>query len=182
MLFGFCWQKTLVAVNWIPLAVFGKMEEEFKIYVDQLREGQEKAISESYDPQFLDLHESDLDFKKNIELKGVAYTAEDELILHWNIRAEALVACSICNEKVPVDIVIDNFYHSEPTGEIKGAVFNFKDLLRETILLEVPTFVECNEGQCPKRKEVDKYLKRSSDNKSIEDEGYQPFADLEWKP
>jgi uncharacterized metal-binding protein YceD (DUF177 family) len=158
------------------------MEEEFKIYVDQLRDGHEKQIRESLDPAFLDVHEPDLEFEKNIELEGVAYTAEDELILHWNIKAEALVPCSICNEKVPVEIDIDSFYHSEPVAEIKGAVFNYKNLLRETILLEVPPFAECNGGNCPKRKDVAKYLKTSLDNQTDEDEGYRPFADLDWKP
>ena len=59
--------------------------------------------------------------------------------------------------------------------------YNFKNLLRETILLEVPSFAECEGGSCPKRKEYNKYLKESS-NEQSEDEGYQPFADLDWKP
>lgn len=157
------------------------MDDVFKIYVDQLRDGHEKNIHESLSPEFLDVHERDLDFKKNVELKGVAYTAEDELILNWTIQAEALIACSICNEKVPVEICIENFYHSEPLAEIKGAIFNFKDLLRETVLLEVPTFVECNEGSCPKRQEMSKYLKEPSQDQADQEDGYHPFADLDWK-
>lgn len=158
------------------------MDEDFKIYVDQLRDGHEKKIRETFAPAFLEVHEPELEFKKNVELEGVAYVAEDELILHWNIQAEALVACSICNEKVPVEIKIDNFYHSEPMSEIKAAVFNFKDLLRETVLLEVPPFAECNGGNCPKRQDVAKYLKTPSENQMDEEDGYCPFADLDWKP
>jgi uncharacterized metal-binding protein YceD (DUF177 family) len=158
------------------------MDEVFKIYVDQLRDGHEKKIKETLAPDFLDVQESDLEFKKTIELKGEAYTADQELILHWNILAEALLSCSICNGKVPVEIKIDDFYHSEPLEEIKGAIFNFKNLLRETILLEVPAFAECNQGDCPRRKEVSKYLKDPSQSQSDEEEGYQPFADLDWKP
>lgn len=158
------------------------MEDEFKIFVDQLRDGHEIIIHESLSPKFMDIHENDLDFKKNIELDGMAYTAEDELVLNWNIRTEALVSCAICNEKVPVDIHIDNYYHTEPLSEIKGAIFNFKDLLRETILVEVPAFTECNQGECPKRQEVAKYLKEPSQDQTDEEDGYHPFADLDWKP
>jgi cytochrome oxidase Cu insertion factor (SCO1/SenC/PrrC family) len=81
---------------------------------------------------------------------------------------------------VPINIEIDNFYHSEPLSEIKGAIYNFKDLLRETILLEVPSFAEC-EGNCPRRQEVSKYLKEPSDDQQDSEDGYQPFADLDWK-
>jgi uncharacterized metal-binding protein YceD (DUF177 family) len=158
------------------------MDEAFKIFVDQLRDGHQQQIEESLTPDFLGIQERDLEFKKNVELEGEAYAADDELIIHWNIETEALVACSICNEKVPVSIKIDNFYHSEPMDEIKAAVFNFKDLLRETILLEVPPFAECNNGNCPRRKDVEKYLKPPSENQSEEDDGYRPFADLDWKP
>ncbi|WP_068470005.1 YceD family protein [Candidatus Protochlamydia phocaeensis] len=157
------------------------MDDAFKIYVDQLRDGQEKKIKESLSPDFLDVHETDLGFKKNVELEGVSYLADQELILHWNIQAEALIPCSICNEMVPVDIKIRDFYHSEPLADIKGAVFNFKDLLRETILLEIPAFAECNQGNCPKRQEVAKYLKEPTQDQSEDEEGYQPFADLDWK-
>ncbi len=155
------------------------MEDLFKIYVDRLRDGQEIKIEERVSPDFLEIREPDLAFQKNIEVKGVAYLAENELILNLSILAEALVACSICNEKVPIGIKIENFYYAKPLSEIKSSIFNFKDLLRETILLEVPAFAECNQGNCPKRKEIEKFLKLPA-NESDE-EGYQPFADLDWK-
>ncbi|KIC71257.1 hypothetical protein DB44_EC00330 [Candidatus Protochlamydia amoebophila] len=157
------------------------MDDQFKIFVDQLRDGHEKIIHESLFPDFIDIHETDLSFKKNIELDGVAYKADDELILNWKIRAQALMSCSICNEAVPVNIEIDNFYHSEPLAEVKGAIYNFKDLLRETILIEVPAFAECEEGNCPRRQEVSKYLKEPSEDEQDIEDGYQPFANLDWK-
>ena len=53
--------------------------------------------------------------------------------------------------------------------------------LREAVLLETPTFAEC-EGDCPRRKEIAKYLKKPEktgpDGK--DDEGYHPFADIKW--
>jgi hypothetical protein len=159
------------------------MDDDFKIYVDQLRNGHDKTIAEKLSPDFLEINERDLVFEKNVTLDGKAYLADQELILHWDIHAEALIACTICNAKVPVDIEIENFYHAEPLSEIKGAVFNFKELLRSTILLEVPSFAECNHGNCPKRKEIVKYLKEKPELPSDEEgnEGYRPFADLDLK-
>ena len=152
------------------------MDDIFKIYIEQLRNGHEEKIDEKLDPGFLDVCEPDLVFSEPVELKGVAYLAEQELVFHWDIRTEAVIPCSICNEPVRVPIHIHDFYYSEPVREIKTGVYSFKDLLRETILLEVPSFVEC-EGMCPKRKEVKRYLKESSDELSDEG-GYHPFADL----
>ncbi len=157
------------------------MDDVFKIYVEQLRDGHEEKIQEKLAPDFLDLHEPDLAFDQPVELEGVAYLAEHELVFHWNIKTEAVVPCSICNEPVKIPIHIQNFYYSEPVEEIKSGIYNFKDLLRETILLEVPSFVECEGGTCPRRKDYKKYLKEPS-SKQSEDEGYHPFADLDWKP
>lgn len=158
------------------------MEDEFKIYVEQLRDRHDKQIDEALSLDFLGIDEPDLAFKEPIRLTGSAYLADQELILNWNIQAEALVPCSICNEKAPVEIMIHNFYHSEPLDDIKTGIYNFKELLRETILLEVPPFTECNEGKCPSRQEVAKYLKEPSEEELNDEEGYQPFADLDWKP
>jgi len=157
------------------------MEDQFKIYVEQLREGQETEINEVLAPDFLEINEPDLAFDQPISLEGVAYIADKELILNWNIRTEALVPCTICNEPVSTEIVIHNFYHSEAMEEIKTGIFNFKSLLRETILLEVPPFAECNQGNCSARKEVAHYLKEPSEKETVDKEGYQPFADLDWK-
>lgn len=154
----------------------------FKIYIERLREGHESKIQETLPPDILDVQDPDLVFKKPIELKGVAYLAEHELVIHWDVTTEAILPCSICNEPVVVPIHVQNFYYSEPLAEIKSGVYHFKDLLRETILLEVPAFAECQGGKCPKRPEYSKYLKEPSSSQPDQDEGYQPFADLDWKP
>lgn len=156
------------------------MDDQFKIYIEQLRGGHETQLDEKLAPAFMDIREDELSFEKEIDLQGKAYLAEDELIINWDIHTEALLPCSICNEKVSVPIDIENFYYSEPLSSIKSGVYNFKELLRETILLEVPPFAECHQGQCPKRKEIGKYLKPDSIDEDA-NEGYHPFADLDWK-
>lgn len=158
------------------------MDDAFKIYVDQLREGQEKQIDESFNADFLDINEDDLSFKDPVQLKGVAYLADDELILNLNVHTDAKMRCAICNESVNVPISIENFYTAEPISEIKTGIYDLREMLRETILLEVPAFTECNQGKCPKRKEFAKYLKEDSNLSKEQEEGYHPFADLDWKP
>lgn len=157
------------------------MDDDFKIFVEQLREGRQRTFDEVFDPSFLELNDDELSFRDPVELKGEAYLAEDELIIHWHVKAKAYVPCAICNDKVEVPIEIVNFYHGVPISEIKSAVFNFKDLLREIIVLEAPLFAECNRGHCPKRDEYKPYLTEPSNRENKEDEGYQPFANFDWK-
>lgn len=156
------------------------MEDEFKIYIDQLRNGRERPLNERLNPAFLEIQEEALAFPNDILVEGTAYLAENELVIHWTITTEARVACLICNQMVPVEVHIANNYQSVALSDIKGGIFNFKELLREVILLEVPLYVEC-EGRCPKRQEYNKYLKVSSTEQIKEKDGYQPFADLDWK-
>jgi uncharacterized metal-binding protein YceD (DUF177 family) len=154
------------------------MGEYFKIFVDQLRHGRVEKIEEQIPPDFLDVNEEELAFNHPVQLKGEAYLAENELILHWDAETIATIPCSICNQPVQVKVRLTNFYHSEPLAEIKAGIYHFKSLLRESILLETPFFAEC-EGSCPKREEYNHYLKQSS-NHEIE-ERHNPFADLDWK-
>lgn len=146
----------------------------FKIYTEQLRNGHVEEISEELSPEFLNVKERDLSFTDKVRIHGQAYIASDDLILQLDIEAKALIPCSICNEPVKVEIEIDKFIHVEQLDQIKAAIFDFSETLREVILLETPSFAECNEGTCPKRKELKKYLK----DPATSEEGYRPFADL----
>ncbi len=155
------------------------MNEAFKIYIDQLRDGHSEKILEKLDPKFLDLHEEDLSFVDSVYIKGEAYLAEKDLVLHLDIETFASIPCSICNEEVKVAINLKNFYHSTPAAEITSGIFNFKETLRENILLMTPLFAECNNGQCPERKELKKFFRDGeSPDTNSEDKGYHPFAHL----
>jgi len=149
--------------------------DRFKIYVDRLQNGEVEQISERISPDFLELAERDLRFEKDIALGAEAYLAEDTLILHLNIEAIAEMPCAICNRMTNEPIRLKGLYHTVPLASIKSAVYDYRDSLREAILLEVPAVAECHEGSCPERKEIGKYFRSPSKK---EDE-YHPFENLE---
>lgn len=155
-------------------------DDQFKIYVEQLRDGHSESLNESYSPDFLDIKEKDLGFKDAVKIQGEAYLAEEMLVLHLDIKTTYLMPCRICNEPVKTDLLVNGFYHAIPLGEIKGAVFNFKEILRETILLEVPPLAECHQGKCPQRQKMKKYFKQKTEQPA-QDEGYRPFADFDFE-
>ena len=154
----------------------------FKIYVEQLREGSVEEIEESFSPEFLDVHERDLSFKVPVKIAGQAYLADEMLVLHFDIQTVATLPCLVCNAPVAVKIAIKGFYHAVPLNEIKNGVFNFRDILRETILLETPLLAECHQGQCAQRQVLQKYFKKDNVPGVTEsdEEGYKPFADLDF--
>lgn len=150
------------------------MDETFRVYVDQLREGEELAIAENAQPSFLAVEERDLRFTEPVAFSGVAYIAGDDLLLNLRVSTQVLVPCTICNEWVSVPLVLENLYMTKSSAEIKGGVYDFREALREEILLQVPQFAECNNGDCPQRRELAKYLKSSND----EEDTYHPFEGL----
>jgi len=162
------------------------MNDAFKIYVDQLRNGHEEDIDEEFLPDFIDVNEKDLSFRDPVSVEGKAYIANDSLILHFEIATHATISCAVCNAPVSVEVNIHNFYHAEPLEEVKGGIYNLQPILRETILLDTPQFAECNQGKCAEREKISKYLKTENSKgdevdgiKPLDDEGYKPFSDLE---
>lgn len=157
------------------------IDDRFRIFVEQLRDGTVEEIDETLSPDFLEIKEKELSFSQPVVVKGQVYLAEDMLILHLDIKTTATLPCAICNGPAEVPIAIKGFYHAIPLDEIKGAIYDFREILRETILLEVPILAECHQGKCPQRESLKKYLKKESVPGSKEDEdGYRPFADLDF--
>jgi len=157
------------------------IDDRFRVFVEQLRNGHIQEIDEVFSTEFLDLNERDLSFKNPVTVKGQIYLAEEMLILHLTIHAVATIPCAICNGPADVEINVNGFYHAVPLEEIKGAIYDFREILRETILLEVPILAECHQGKCPQRKTLEKYLKNEGAPGAKEDEeGYRPFAGLDF--
>lgn len=153
------------------------MDVTYNIYIERLRDGHIEQIQETLDPAIMGIPEKFLSFHDPIEIKGQAYLAEDTLVLHLDINTYSSIPCSVCNEPVKSPIEINNFYHAIPLEQIKTGIYNYKEILRESILLEAPAFAECQEN-CPKREELQKFFKKPGSNSVEDEEGYQPFANL----
>ncbi|MCC5831819.1 MAG: hypothetical protein JJU12_02105 [Chlamydiales bacterium] len=136
------------------------MGDEFKIFVHRLKDGQKERIEETLSPVFMDIHEKDLAFNVPVKIHGEAECADQALVLRLHIETEAAMPCAICNENVRVKLEIPDFCHTEEFEDIKGDVFDFKDILREAILLELPSRAECGNGKCPEREALAKFFFR----------------------
>ena len=145
------------------------MQNPLKIYVDRLSRERTEKIEETLTPDLVDVNEKDLKFQSPVKLKGKAYIAEDHLVIQLDIETEALIPCAICNNGIKKKITVKGFYHTEELEKIRGHVYDYTDPLREAILLEVPSYVECLEN-CPKRIDLKNYLQKGNDQ--------FPFADL----
>ena len=141
-----------------------------------------RELSEEFSPEFIDVCDEDLKFVDPVHLEGRAYLADDDLVMKFNCDTLATFPCAICNEPTKYKVVVTNDYQMVPLDEIKGGVFDFKDLLREAIILETPRTAECNEGKCPHRSRMKEYLKNKTaknDDKDDDEGSYRPFADLD---
>ncbi len=136
---------------------------ELKIYIDRLKEGQKETFKGKISSDFLP-KEQDLSFEKEIELSGEAYTAGDHLMIKLNAKILAFLPCSICNKPTEVPLILSDFYHAESIEEIPAGVFDFSELLRTDLLLQLPKFIEC-QGKCPERDTIKKYLKQEVSQK-----------------
>lgn len=148
----------------------------FKILIDRLKGGQTQKIDLQEDPAFLGSNEPELKFSSKVVASGDAYLTDEHLIIHLKASTSALMPCAICNEMTPISLKVENFYHTEPIEEIKGAIFDFSEALREALLIELPRTVECNGGKCSGRALMDPYLKNEKEKTHF------PFADMDKKP
>lgn len=153
------------------------MDETHKIYIDRLRRGASETIDLEFEPSFMNVQDKELVFDKPIHLEGEAYLAENDLIIKISIHTEAQMTCSICNKLSPYTVDIKDLTHVIPIDEIKGHIFELPPFIREAILLEVPFVVECSNGKCPERSQIQKFLADPKKKKET-DEGYRPFKDL----
>lgn len=148
------------------------MDSVFKIFVDRLKDGKVEKISTQLNPEFLSVNEKDLSFREPIAFSAEAYLAIDHLIFQFSALTQVSLPCAICNEMIPLPLEVKNTYHSFPLAELPTAIFDSTDLVRETILLQIPQFAECKNGKCPERESIKKFLKSSPST------AHFPFAEL----
>ncbi|MGM0439514.1 MAG: YceD family protein [Chlamydiota bacterium] len=150
------------------------MDDTFIIYVDRLKGGQVEKIAEKCPPAFIDLQDDELFFPADVVVKGQAYLAEQQLVIDIKAATTVRLPCRMCNEPVELDLEVGGIYIVQDLAHIGSGKYDFSQDLREALLLEVPSFVECHEGFCPRRQENEKYI-RTEEGQSSE---YRPFADL----
>ncbi|MCC6127797.1 MAG: hypothetical protein IT584_01160, partial [Chlamydiae bacterium] len=140
------------------------------------RGGLTEAIDAALDPSFLDVQEAELLFPSPVLLKGEVYLTDEHLIIHLKASTKTVRPCAICNEATTTDLCVSNFYHTEMIQDIPSAVFDFREVLREALLIELPLVVECSSGKCPERKSIAPFMKSKERS---ENTTYFPFTDLD---
>ena len=150
------------------------MEGPLIIFTEQLREGKREAIEHVLPPDFLAIQEPELNFTSPIHLKGEAYATDEHLILQLSAHTEVKMPCSICNEMTFVSLKTEEIYHTILFIDLKSTIFDFTDLIREELVILIPHFVECQQGKCPDRNQISKFMK----NKAVSPQNHFPFADL----
>lgn len=153
--------------------------KELHVYIDRLKSGQIEKISETISSNFLEIDEEDLVFDKTLKIEAKAYLANDHLIIEFSVDATAFIPCSICNMMTKNVLNLENLCFSIELSKTKSAIFDFTDELRSTILNAVPSFTECNQGNCPSRSILKKYLTKSSvkDGNNTKKDVYFPFGE-----
>lgn len=149
------------------------MNDNFVIYIDRLLQGDKEVASFEAEPSFLEINELDLSFEDKVEIDFEAYVADSHLILHFDVRTSCVVPCNLCNQKVRKAISLNGEYYTIPLKEITSRTYNFKDEIRESILLEIPGYYQCSDPACPGKEALKKYLKQEPVNANL------PFADLD---
>lgn len=158
----------------------GAMSSKLIIYLERLKEGESTEIDETLSPEELMLEDDLLKFMPQIRLEGSAYLAEDHVVLQLDVVAGAKLGCSVCNQDVLIPIELKNTYITKELSSLKGGLFHYLEDLRELILLEAPSFVECNSGNCPEREEISSFLKKEKSDDS-QMQVHFPFGDLDEK-
>jgi uncharacterized metal-binding protein YceD (DUF177 family) len=153
--------------------------ENLKIYIDRLKGGHAHPFDEILPPNFLNMEDDEILFKDPVAVKGEAYLADEHLIIHLSIETFAYLPCSICNDLVHMPIRVKNIYLTESLNAIKGAIYNLEEQIRETVLLQTPLFTECNNGNCPEREALKKFLKPEEKPSASSDITHFPFANID---
>ena len=142
---------------------------QYIVSIDRVRSEDSTKIEESFSPEFLAIAEQDLLFTAPVVVEVELSLGGDFLLIAGNITTEAQCRCKICNELFPIPLSIDFHWTTE---EDLSQELDLLPILREHILLEIPPFAECQDGNCPERKIVQNYFAKPEAPSS-------PFSDLD---
>jgi len=153
------------------------MSDPLKIILDRLKGDKKEILEGEYSFPLLEKEENSCRVEPKVWLKLEAYLASDVLILHFDAKVTVELPCNICNNPTSLKVKVENGYFTQPLEEIKDYIFDVKPAIRESLLLEIPQFIECSKGKCPEREEIASYLKEPESEKK-EEENF-PFSDLD---
>lgn len=128
------------------------------IYPDRLQGTVSQSLDGEYEPALLGLEVEGVIFDSPLKLQGKAYLAGDHLVVHYDLSVDFKMPCSVCNREVTRTLTLQGLYATFELKEILHRVWDFAPTIRESILLELPSRVEC-EGSCPHRQELQAFLK-----------------------
>ncbi len=137
-------------------------DDRFKIYLQRLKEGSVENIDETFEPTFMEVEEQELTFCSPVNVKGEALISGENFILRLNVETEAKMVCAICNEAVSVPLEVPPLVHTQKLDELKSGVFQLQKLIREAVLLGLPSRAECGGGTCPEREHIKKYFAKEN--------------------
>jgi len=147
-----------------------------RIHVEQLENGGSLEIKETLPASlFMEVEDEELSFPGNVEVEGKAYLADSHVVVHFSLKCQAKLLCTVCNEPFTLPIEISNAYITRDAEELNGGVYPYGEDIKEEILLKIPAYAQCKEEGCPQRNVVSPFLKLPS---AKADEVYYPFKDL----
>jgi uncharacterized metal-binding protein YceD (DUF177 family) len=153
------------------------MDDKFLLYIDRLKKGEKENLNLFLPPDIFEVVEDELSFQDPVEMHGEAYVSEPHLIIHFSAQTKVCMPCSVCNEKTKENLIVKNAYHTFDLQELTDATLSFIDIVRESLLLELPQFIECQNGHCPNRPLIEPYLHNPEDEKK--DDIHYPFSGLD---
>jgi len=164
------------------------MSRLLEIPTSTLCDGHVEEISELVDPEVLGADEPgifwgkfegeeqrrgdpDLLFRTPVRIEGRLYAAESHFVLELTLETTVELPCVVCNAWVACPLIIKGVRVIREGSLFPKGYWEISGDVREALVVEVPRLAEC-EGSCPRREELNKYLRRE------EEERQSPFSDL----
>lgn len=152
------------------------MSEIYKISINSLQSGKTDRFEGKLDPSFLGIQEPELQFIDPVLVRGKAYIVDDFLMIHLSAKTFATMPCASCNQMKKMEILLENFRINESLDSFSGD-YDFREALKEALLLELPQYLECEEGSCPEKKNLKPFIKKRSKDENKASIHY-PFSQL----
>lgn len=134
------------------------MSDLLKIYIDRLRNGQTERFEGQAAPAILELEDPEVQALCPIDFSVKAYLSYNELIVDLMVKTYVTIPCALCNEKESICIEVRHHQEVIPISEIKGQIYDITQLLREAVILNLPSFIRCGKDHCKNLQTIEKYL------------------------